>query len=143
MDAGCRCRSLLEVHRLMQVWGCVGCVGVVLPARTPSDHSMAVRPPPSGGYRPPPHLLKPLHPGALSEVPVNIRCPHLQAKLIHRPRLTHLVVHRVARPPHSCPSSSGSMTPSSAPQVTLLYVDFLFSKCLLIEHLLGLLRMYL
>ena len=24
MSAGCRCRSLLEVHRLMQVWGWVG-----------------------------------------------------------------------------------------------------------------------
>ena len=45
MDADRRFRSLLEVHRLMQVWGCVGCVGcvgVLLPARTPSNQSMAV-----------------------------------------------------------------------------------------------------
>jgi hypothetical protein len=45
----------------MQVWGCVGCVGVLLPARTPSDQSMDVRPPPSAGYP-----LTSLRPGALS-----------------------------------------------------------------------------
>ena len=53
MGADRRFRSLLEMHRLMQVWGCVGCVGrvgVLLPARTPSDQVMAVRPPPSAGY---------------------------------------------------------------------------------------------
>ena len=76
MGAGRRCRSLLEVHRLMQVWGCVGCVGVLLPARTPSDEGMAVRPPPSDvGY-----LLTSLRPGDLSvvlhrQVPTPPGCP--------------------------------------------------------------------
>jgi len=37
MSADRRCRSLFEVHRLMQVWGGVG----VLPARTPTHSVMA------------------------------------------------------------------------------------------------------
>ena len=41
--AVCRFRPLPEVHRMMQVLGCV-CVDVLLPARTPSTHFMAVKP---------------------------------------------------------------------------------------------------
>ena len=63
MGAGRCFRSLLEMHLLMQVWGCVGCVGgvgVLLPVRTPSNQDMAVRPSP-----PVDHLLSPCCPGAL------------------------------------------------------------------------------
>ena len=94
MSAGCRCRSLLEVHRLMQVRWCVGCVGVLLPARTPSYRSMGVNPPPLGGYRPPPLRLRwaPPRLGALSEVLHQRSVPTPPSyPPATRPRLTQLV----------------------------------------------------
>ena len=63
MGAGCRSRLLPEVHRLMQVWGIVGCVGVLLPVRTPFNQHMAVKPSPPVG-----HLVTPDRPGALPVV---------------------------------------------------------------------------